>query len=139
MPIAIVVFVILMALLIAYALYTFRKYKDMPLVPESDQIVVLNDTNFHAEINNNLVLVDFWAPWCVPCKMMAPVLNDLAGEVEHKASVAKVNVEQFQHFAAEFKIRSIPTMILFKNGKEIQRFVGVKSKDFLKNQILKNC
>lgn len=136
MTTGIIVFVVLMAILIGYALYTFKKYKEMPPVTESDKIVSLSDTTFDKELGNKLVLVDFWASWCVPCKMMAPVLNDLAAEVDTKASIAKVNVEQYQNLAARFKIRSIPTMVLFKNGSEVQRFVGAKSKDFLKKQIL---
>jgi thioredoxin 1 len=125
-----------MSILIAYALYTFKKYKDMPPVTESEKIIALSDTTFDKELGNKLVLVDFWASWCVPCKMMAPVLNELSNEVDPSTSIAKVNVEQYQNLAARFKIRSIPTMVLFRNGSEIQRFVGVKSKDFLKKQIL---
>lgn len=136
MTTTIIIFVVLMTILIAYALYTFKKYKEMPPVAESDKIVTLTDTTLDRELGNKLVLVDFWASWCVPCKMMAPVLNELANEVDTKASIAKVNVEQYQSLAARFKIRSIPTMVLFRNGTEVQRFVGVKSKDFLKKQIL---
>jgi len=75
------------------------------------------------------VLVDFWAAWCGPCKMMAPVLNDLAEDVEGKVTIGKVNVEEQKMTAAKFKIRSIPTMILYKNGTEIHRFTGFKSKE----------
>lgn len=136
MTTAIIIFVVLMTILIAYALYTFKKYKDMPPVSESDKIVNITDTSLDNALENKLVLVDFWASWCVPCKMMVPVLNELAGEIDTNATIAKVNVEQYQNLAARFKIRSIPTMVLFRNGLEVQRFVGVKSKDFLKKQII---
>lgn len=136
MTTGIIVFVVLMTILIAYALYTYKKYKDMPQVIDSDKIVVLTDTSLDKFLADKLVLIDFWASWCIPCKMMAPVLNELAGEVGGDAAIAKINVEHYQHLATRFKIRSIPTMVLFRDGMEVQRFVGVKSKDFLKKQIL---
>ena len=88
-------------------------------------------------MKNKIVLVDFWASWCAPCKMMAPVLNDVADELTGNANVGKVNVEQYQALAQKYQIRNIPTMILFKNGKEINRFVGVKNKEFLLQEINK--
>jgi len=81
------------------------------------------------------VLVDFWAEWCMPCKMMIPVLNELAEEVDGSVSIAKLNVDEQKKTAAGFKVRSIPTMILFRNGKEIHRFVGVKTKDYLLKEL----
>ncbi len=71
----------------------------------------------------------------MPCKMMAPVLNQVAENVQGPARVAKVNVEEYQNLAGKFKVRSIPTLLLLKDGKEVNRFVGVKSKDFLLKQI----
>lgn len=132
---AIAVFIVLMTILIAYALYTFRKYRKMPVVPDCDKIVILNDKNFQQQIGNRLVLVDFWASWCVPCKMMTPVLNDLAEELEGKAVIGKLNVEQYQQLAVKYNVRNIPTMVLFQDGNEALRMIGMKSKNFLKKQI----
>jgi thioredoxin 1 len=84
-----------------------------------------------------VILVDFWASWCAPCKMMAPVLNDLAEELTGNKTVGKLDVEKYQNIAAQYKIRGIPTMILFQDGKEINRFVGMKSKEFLHKEISK--
>ena len=111
------------------------KMKNIPVVADNDKILTLTDKNFQHQTKNKLVLVDFWASWCVPCRMMAPVLNEVADELAGNSHVGKVNIEQFQALAQKFQVRSIPTLILFKNGKEIDRFVGIKSKDFLIKQI----
>jgi thioredoxin 1 len=111
------------------------RMKNIPMVEDHKNILTLTDKNFQQQIKNRLVLVDFWASWCAPCRMMAPVLNDLADELNSDSRVGKVNIEQYQSLAQKFQVKNIPTLILFRNGKEINRFVGVKSKDFLVNQI----
>jgi len=110
------------------------RMKNIPLVNDHEKILTLTDKNFQNQTKNKVVLVDFWAAWCGPCRMMAPVLNDLAGELKGNSYVGKVNVEQYQSLAQKFKVRGIPTMVLFKNGTEVKRFVGVKSKEFLIKQ-----
>ena len=116
-------------------IYARRKIKNMPKVADSDKIITLTDKNFNQQIRNKRVLVDFWAEWCGPCKMMAPILNELAEELPEGQAVGKLNVEEYQSMAQKFQVRGIPTMILFENGKEINRFVGVKTKDFLKKNM----
>ena len=111
------------------------KMKNIPIVSDSDKIITLTDKNFQQQTKNKIVLVDFWASWCAPCRMMAPVLNDVANELNGSSQVGKVNIEQYQMLAQKFKVRSIPTLILLKNGKEVNRFVGVKNKEFLINQM----
>jgi thioredoxin 1 len=126
------------ALIVFYFYYKILKLKNA--IPEKDHqhIRVLTDQNFQNQIRSGLTLVDFWAEWCMPCKMMVPVLNEVAEEVKGNAGIGKINIEQHQAVAAKYNVRSIPTMILFKNGKEFKRYVGVKSKDFLVNQIKQN-
>lgn len=107
------------------------KMKNIPLVADSDTILTLTDKNFQHQTKNKLVLVDFWASWCAPCRMMAPVLNEVANELTGNSHVGKVNIEQYQSLAQKFQVRNIPTLILFKNGIEVNRYVGIKSRDFL--------
>ena len=128
----------LVAVFIIFIISVRRKMKNTPMVADHEKILTLTDKNFNNQTKNKLVLVDFWASWCAPCRMMAPVLNEIAGELTEKSHVGKVNIEQYQTLAQKYKVKSIPTMILFKNGKEINRFVGIKSKDFLLQQIQKS-
>ena len=127
----------LLALFGVYMFYSFRKMKNMAAVPESDKILTLTDKNFQAQTKKGLVMVDFWAEWCIPCKVMGPVLNELAENSDFKAKVAKLNVDHFQQISQQHGVRGIPTLILFKDGKEVDRFVGVKAKDFLLKQVNK--
>ena len=121
----------------SYMYYTFKKIKNTPEVEAHSAIKELNDNNFAALVKNGVTLVDFWASWCMPCKMMAPVLNELADELGNTAKIAKLDVDSNRSSSAKYSVRSIPTMVLFKNGKEINRFVGVKTKSFLINEINK--
>jgi thioredoxin 1 len=83
----------------------------------------------------NPVLVDFWATWCRPCQMVAPILEELTQEYSGKLTIAKLDVDQNQHTAAQFHVMSIPTMIIFKNGKPVANIVGFKPKDKLKQEL----
>ena len=121
-----------------YIYYQYKKMKNTPVVADNDKILHLNVSNFQKEINKGVVLVDFWADWCMPCKILAPILNEAAAEVTGNAKIGKLNVDECQIIASKYNVRSIPTMILFKDGKETERFVGVKQKDFLLKKLNAN-
>jgi thioredoxin 1 len=122
---------------ITYMYFTYKKIKNTPEEETHSAIQQLSDANFQAQIKNGITLVDFWAAWCMPCKMMAPVLNETADALGNTAQIGKLDVDSNRESSAKYGVRSIPTLILFKNGKEVNRFVGVKTKDFLLKEISK--
>jgi thioredoxin 1 len=121
--------VILAVVLVLVGLITFThfKVKNAKPVENSKKIVTLGNKNFKLALKKEVLLVDFWAPWCAPCKMVAPVLNEIA-ETETDITIGKVNVDHNQDLAKKYKVRNIPTMVIFKNGVEVGRIIGVKSK-----------
>ena len=132
---------IITGIIIAFlgALFLFARFrmKNIPVVEDNRNILTLTDKNFQNQTKNKVVLVDFWAGWCIPCRIMAPVLNDVASELTGNYFVGKVNIEQYQSLAQIFQVRNIPTLVLLKNGVEVNRFVGIKNGEFLLNQINK--
>ena len=129
-----IIALVLLVVVVGYYWLAYRRMKNMK-VASSEKIVVLNEANFEHQTKRGVTLVDFWATWCMPCKMMVPALNEVAEELDGKVKVAKVDVDQNQSLSAKFKVRSIPTLIIMKDGKEINRFVGVKDKSFLLKQL----
>lgn len=95
-------------------------------------VLVLNEQNFQTEIASGVVLVDFWAEWCGPCQMMLPILADFAQEMGDTMKVGKVNVDEAPALAQSFRVMSIPTLIVLKDGKLVESMVWVKQKDDLK-------
>ena len=93
-------------------------------------IIELNDSNFDAEAKAGVVLIDFWAPWCGPCRMQGPILEQIVGKVEG-AKITKLNVDEAPAVAAKFGIMSIPTLIVLKDGQPVKQFVGVQQADTL--------
>ena len=135
MQTALIVIGVLIVSLIVFRYIALAKIKNTPMVADHANVLTLTDQNFQQQTKNKVVLVDFWATWCAPCRMMAPVLNDVASDLSGNSKVGKVDIEQYQSLAQKFRVRSIPTLILFKNGVEINRFVGIKSKEFLLKQL----
>jgi thioredoxin 1 len=101
-------------------------------------IVHATDQTFATETNEGVVLVDFWAPWCGPCKMIAPVLEELDGEISDKAKIVKVDVDDNQETAGKFGIMSIPTLIVLKDGEVVDKVVGFQPKEALSQLVAKH-
>ncbi|HRY82313.1 MAG TPA: thioredoxin [Candidatus Moranbacteria bacterium] len=101
--------------------------------------IIFTDQNFEAEVIKSAVpvLVDFWAPWCGPCQMMGPIIEELAKEMGDKFKIGKLNVDENSKVAQDFSIMSIPNIMIFKNGKMVKQFVGVQSKEALKEELEK--
>ncbi len=104
----------------------------------SDNITELDSSNFDSTINGTSVpvVVDFWAPWCGPCKAIAPILEELASELGDSAKICKVNVDNNSEVAGKYEIRAIPTILVFKNGEVADTIVGLTSKDDLKAKLV---
>ena len=100
-------------------------------------MIELNQDNFEKEIlkSDKLVMVDFWAPWCMPCKLIAPAVEKLAEEMKDRVSVLKSNVDENPDIATDLSIMNIPTLVLFKDGKEVSRIIGVNSKEAIEAKI----
>ncbi len=112
-----------------YKRYKALKYYDP--ANDSDKLVILTDENFKRIIAKGVTLVDFWAEWCTPCRIQGPIVSDIAEEMSDQATIAKLDVQTQQRTARQLGIRSIPTIIIFKNGKIFRQFVGVKPKGIL--------
>ncbi len=132
-----IIIAIVAAAFLLLVFYAKRKFKNLPEVDANANILQLTEQNFNHQIKNRLVLVDFWATWCAPCKMMLPILNDVTEAADGKFFVAKVDVDQNPKLAQKYGVRSIPTLVAFKDGKEVGRYVGVKTKNFLLGEMKK--
>lgn len=101
----------------------------------SEKLKTLTDSNFDQEIGTGVTLVDFWAEWCGPCRRIAPIVEQLAGEYDGRATVAKLNVDENPNIPGRFMIRGIPTLLLFKNGQLADTLVGLAPKEDIARMI----
>ena len=99
--------------------------------------IIITESNFSQEVlkSDIPVLVDFWAPWCGPCKMLSPVIDELAKDYAGKVKICKVNTDENMNLSSQFQITSIPCLILFKNGKPVNKIVGFRPKNDIKQEI----
>ncbi len=97
----------------------------------------ITDANFHQEVlqADSLVIVDFWAPWCAPCRMIAPILEEIAKEYEGRVKVVKMNTDENAATAMKYNIMSIPTLLFFRNGENVDEIVGAVPKHSIKNKV----
>ncbi|MCK4792697.1 MAG: thioredoxin [Desulfobacteraceae bacterium] len=103
---------------------------------QDKKVTELSDSQFDVAVAEGLTLVDFWAPWCGPCIMQGPILEEVAESVDGQAKIAKVNVDDAGGVAGRFGVQSIPTLLLIKDGNEVRRFVGVQPKEILVEAII---
>lgn len=134
MSTTLIIILLVVVVLIGLITFTHFRMKNAKPVETSKKIVVLGNKNFKLALKKEILLVDFWAPWCGPCKMVAPILNEIA-ESESDIVIGKVNVDQNQDLAKKYKVRNIPTLVIFKNGNEVGRIVGVKSKKAILSEV----
>jgi thioredoxin 1 len=103
----------------------------------SGSVIVLNENNFDEYISKGVVLVDFWATWCKPCRMQGPVIEEVSTEMKGKASICKLDIDANPSVTERFNIQSIPTLLIFKDGKVVNKFIGVTAKDDIVNALNK--
>ena len=103
----------------------------------SENLVELSDSNFAGEVEQHqgVTLVDFWAPWCGPCRMVGPIVEEIAEDYAGKVKVGKLNTDEAPNVAAKYGIRSIPTLIVFKNGEPAEQIVGALPKDHITERL----
>jgi len=114
------------ALVVGYIFYKFVKIRKIMNQPPSENLNILTDENFESTIKSGITLVDFWAEWCGPCKVQGPIINELADEIDGKAKISKLDIDKNQKTAQKYGIQSIPTIVIFKDGKQVEKLVGVK-------------
>ncbi len=126
---------IIAAIVIGYILYNFIRVRKNMNKPPSENLKILTDDNLNNIINSGVSLVDFWAEWCGPCKVQGPIINEIADELNGKANICKLDIDKNQTIAQKYGIQSIPTILIFKNGKSVEKLVGVKPKRILMNAL----
>ena len=119
---------IISAAVIGYLLYNFLIARKRMNRPPSENVKILDDNNFDRTVSKGISLVDFWAAWCGPCKIQGPIVDEVADELMDKANICKLDVDKNQKTARKFGIQSIPTILIFRDGKPVNKLVGVKTK-----------
>lgn len=135
MSTGIIILLSIVGVIIIFGYISLKRMKSTTQVENNKKIIILTDKNFSAISKNSILLIDFWADWCMPCKVLAPIINEVADEVDENIKICKINVDEQRNLASKFSVRSIPTLVILKNGKEVNRFVGVKPKHFLIKQL----
>ena len=102
---------------------------------QSEKLIILTDGNFKNTIQKGVVLIDFWAPWCRPCRIQNPIINELAEEYGDKVKICKMNVDENRQWAKKYNIMNIPNLLIFKDGKPVKQLIGVKPKYRIANTL----
>ncbi len=126
-------YIVIALIVVVWAVNKFLQSKKAPVVYDIPGVADLTSANFEQAVSSGITLVDFWASWCGPCKMQLPIITDTVGELPEGVKIAKVNVDEARDLAKQFGVQSIPTWVVFKDGKEIARVNGVQSRESLLN------
>ncbi len=131
--------VALLGVVVIFLIYRMYKMRDLLTsgdAPESSvHTLIITDTNFDKIISKGITLIDCWAPWCAPCRIQGPIINDLANDMAGEVQIGKLDVDQNKRVAAKLAIRNIPTIFIFKDGEIVKQLVGVKPKSILLKEI----
>ena len=130
--------IILIAILSTTAITFSTKADDNDKIKKESNTFTFTDENFNANIKEGVVLIDFWAVWCGPCRRQAPIIEDVANVYKNEAIIGKLNVDQNKNISSQFQIRSIPTIIIFKDGTPVERLVGLQSAEKIVSLIEKH-
>lgn len=100
-------------------------------------VLTITSENYEEKVEkeSRIVILDFWASWCMPCRMMSPIIDEIAEQLQERAIVGKVNVEEEEKLSTKFEIMNIPTIVILKNGQVVKKFVGVQDKEIILNEI----
>ncbi len=130
------IIIIVIAVIVIFMIQRYRSFMSGIDTPESEKLARFTDKNFTHQIKNGIVLIDFWAEWCQPCKIQGPIVSQLAEDNEDKnVKIGKCDVEKNPKIAKQLGIMNIPTIVIFKSGKEAGRLVGLKNKKALEKAI----
>lgn len=124
-------YIVVAILVVVWAVYKFTQDRNAPPPKEIAGVESLTESGFAAAVANGVTMVDFWAPWCGPCKMQLPIVEEVLPELPAGVKIAKVNVDEESSLAQKFGVQSIPTWIIFKDGNEIHRASGLQTREML--------
>ena len=112
-----------------------RMLKNADNQKQNEKVINLTDENFKRTVSKGVTLIDFWAPWCMPCRVQNPVINELADDFDGKVKICKLNVDEHTRWAREYKIRNIPNILIFKDGEPVKQLIGAKPKFRIANAL----
>ncbi len=118
-----------LVILLAFVAFSGKVFSQATDKPANDKVKIITDLDFDKTIKKGITLIDFWAVWCGPCRRQAPIVEEIANEVSKKITIGKLDVDKNKIASSTYSVRNIPTLIIFKDGKEVKRMVGLQNKE----------